>query len=75
MSGDELVEQVTQALWKAPTWRLEGDPGAPGLWAEHRRMARAAIEAVYDYQAEHGGWSDAELDDGWAWLLPRAGEA
>jgi len=74
---DELVEQVAEALF------LRGLPHRAGLeWTllpktarEHYfDSARAAIEAVYAYQAEHGARSDAMNADWWV-EPPRDGEA
>jgi Arc/MetJ-type ribon-helix-helix transcriptional regulator len=55
MSRDEMVQQVAkrlQELWES---------GRPNNWSE---MARAAVDAMYDYQADHR-LTEVEQDADW----------
>jgi hypothetical protein len=63
--NEELVQQVAKAIKGADTRRWNFS------WQD---MARAAIEAVYAYQATHGTLSDAMNADWWV-EPPRDGEA
>jgi CRISPR/Cas system-associated endonuclease/helicase Cas3 len=66
MSRDEMVERVAQAIWEALG---EGEAEIPS-WTACRHYARVAIEAMYDYQADHR-WTEVEQDADW-WVDPPA---
>jgi hypothetical protein len=64
MSSAEMVERVTRAICR----EYDGEEN----WVLPHRQAwgRAAIQAMYDYQADHR-WTEVDQDADW-WVGPPA---